>query len=528
MKVDDYIEDFSLAEATRRHARRRPDEPALVFETLTLTYAQLDTESSRAANALKNAGISSGDRVAFIGKNTPEFFTFNYGAAKIGAVMVGINWRLTPHEMDFILDDAEVKILVVDGEYLSHLEAMDLTKSPAIISIGSDGQYQEYSEWIGEQSNEDPGFRPHLDDTAVQVYTSGTTGLPKGVEISHRNLGASFWAWTQINGLTSKGVVLHVLPMFHIGGSSAAYMGLWVGCTNVVRRELEPSDMLTSISKYRVTHIMAVPAILQMLPALSGAADMDFSSVELIQYGASAISEEVLNSTIDLFGCPLLQTYGLTEATGPVSYLPPEDHDPQGTRAHLMRSAGKALPGTELRIVGPDGADMPDGETGEIWTRSQQNMKGYWKNPEATRAAFPEGRSDDGVGWMATGDAGALEEGYLYIRDRVKDMIISGGENIYPAEIENVLMSHPSVADTAVIGIPSEKWGESPKAFIVSVPGEFTKIADIMSFCEQRLARYKLPVAIDFIEEIPRNASGKIQKVELRKPYWQNLNRMIN
>lgn len=528
MKVADDIQGFSLADGPRRHARLQPDAPALVFEDLTLTYREFDADSSRAANALKAEGVSAGDRVAFIGKNVPEFFTFNYGAAKINAVMVGVNWRLTPREMAFILDDAEVKIVVVDAEYLSYLDKMELPRKPLIVAIGGDRHYQQYGAWIASQSEQDPNVKVDPDDTAVQVYTSGTTGLPKGAEISHRNIGASLWAWSQINGITSKGVILHVLPMFHIGGSSAAYLGLWIGCQNVVRLELDPEDMLASIAEHSVTHIMAVPAILQMFPSLPGAADLDLSSVELVQYGASPISEDVLNATIDLFGCPLLQTYGLTEATGPVTYLPPDDHDPTGPRAHLMRSAGKPLPGTEVRIVGADGKDMPEGEVGEIWSRSHQNMKGYWKNPEATADAFPEGRDADGLGWMATGDAGAMEEGYIFIRDRVKDMIISGGENIYPAEIENVLMSHPRVADVAVIGIPSEKWGESPLAVIVASTDEPPTAEQIIEYCAERLARYKIPKSIKFTEEIPRNPSGKIQKVELRKPYWAGSARSIN
>lgn len=528
LKVDEFLTGFNLAEGVRKNARARPNAPALVFENQTISYQELDTQSSRAANALKDAGIKAGDRVAFLGKNIPEYFSFHYGAAKLNAVLVGINWRLTPSEMSFIVNDAEVKVLVVDNEYQDYIGNMDLRDNPLIFTIPGSGNFPDYNDWIAGQSDIDPKTKTDLGDTAVQVYTSGTTGLPKGAELSHRNIGACIWAWTQINGLTSDGVILHVLPMFHIGGSSAAYMGLWMGCANIVRRELDPQDMLSSIAKFSVTHIMAVPAILQMFPALPGVSDLDLSSVELVQYGASPISEDVLNSTIDLFDCPLLQTYGLTEATGPVTHLKPDEHEPGGPRAHLMRSAGRAIPGTEVRVVGPDGKDMPEGEVGEIWCRSHQNMKGYWKNPQATAEAFPKGHAADGLGWMATGDAGALENGYLFIRDRIKDMIISGGENIYPAEIENVLMSHPDIADTAVIGVPSEKWGETPLAFVVSNGGKELSIEDVIAYCEDKLARYKLPKSIEFIAEIPRNASGKIQKTQLRRPYWKGHKRGIN
>lgn len=522
------LSGYSLAEAPRQHVRERPDKPALVFENSTLTYREFDSLSSQAANALRAAGIGAGDRVAFIGKNVPEYFPFTYGAAKINAVSVGVNWRLTPHEISLILEDAEVKLIVVEAEFLGHLDSINLSRNPKIVSVGGDGKQTEFSTWISEQSDIDPGIKPDLDDTAVQVYTSGTTGKPKGAELTHRNLGASFLAFSTITNINSESIPLNVLPMFHIGGSSGAFLGLWCGCTSIIHRELDPAKMLTAIAEHGVTNLMVVPAVLQQFPLIPGARDLDFSSVKLVNYGASPISEDVLNSAIDLFGCPLLQSYGMTEATGPITHLPPEDHDPRGPRAHLMRSAGRPVPGTEIRILRKDGTDANEGEVGEIFTRSYQTMKGYWKNSEATDKAFPKGRDADGRGWMATGDAGAIEDGYLFIRDRVKDMIISGGENIYPAEIENTLMSHPSVADVAVIGIPSERWGESPLAVIVPEAGHDPSAEDIIAFCGERLARYKLPVAVKNVAEIPRNASGKIQKVALRKPYWGGKERAIN
>ncbi len=528
MTVPEAIPGYSLAETPRRHVRQRPDAPALVFEDVTLTYGDFDKACSRVANAFKASGIAEGDRVAFLGKNIPEYFTFAFGAAKIGAVTVGVNWRLAPPEIDFILDHGEVKLLVIDKEYLGHLDVLKLAGNPIILTVGGDGTHPEFADWMADHSNDDPGFVPHPDDTAMQVYTSGTTGKPKGVEITHRNLGASFAPFIQITGLSSDSVTLQVLPMFHIGGSMGAYLGLWCGSTNVVQREINPADMLPAVAKHRVTNIMSVPAVLQMFPAVPGAQQLDLSSVKLINYGASPISQDVLDSTMELFGCPLTQTYGLTESCGLVSYLPPEDHDPTGPRAHLMRSAGKPTPGAEIKIVGPDGKEMPEGETGEIWTRSYQNMKGFWKDPEATAAVFPEGRDADGLGWLATGDAGAMEGGYLFIKDRVKDMIVSGAENIYPAEIENVLMSHPDIADTAVIGIPSEKWGETPLAFVVAENGYELDSEDIIAYCAERLARYKLPSKIEFVKEIPRNPSGKILKVELRKPYWKGHERAVN
>ncbi len=329
-------------------------------------------------------------------------------------------------------------------------------------------------------------------------------------------------------GLTSDSVMLHVLPMFHIGGSGVAIVGLMRGTTNVVHRDVDPGRIFADIPAHGVTAAFMVPALLQVLPIIPGASDVDFSSLEQILYGASPITEEALVSSMALLKCDHAQVYGLTETTGVVTWLAPEDHDPGGPRANLLRAAGKPIPGVEVRIVDDAGNDVHDGEVGEIWVRTHQNLKGYWRNDEATDAAFPEGRDDDGLGWFSTGDAGYMDDGYLFIHDRVKDMIVSGGENVYPAEIENAIISHPEVADVAVVGIPSERWGESPLALIVPVEGTDPSQEDIIAHCEERLARFKLPSKVERIDAIPRNPSGKILKVELRKPYWEGRERAVN
>ncbi|MDG2262706.1 MAG: AMP-binding protein, partial [Actinomycetota bacterium] len=267
----------------------------------------------------------------------------------------------------------------------------------------------------------------------------------------------------------------------------------------------------------------------QVLPMIPGASDVDYSSLETIFYGASPITEEVLISSMALLKCPHAQAYGLTETTGVVTWLPPEDHDPGGPRSHLLRSAGTPVDGVELRIVDQEsGQDLGENEVGEIWVRTVQNLKSYWKNPEATLEVFPEGRDAEGFGWFTTGDAGYMQDGYLFIHDRVKDMIVSGGENVYPAEIENAIMAHEGIADVAVIGVPSERWGESPLALVIPVEGADPSQEDIIAHCAERLARFKLPTAVERIEAIPRNPSGKILKVELRKPYWEGHDRAVN
>lgn len=519
----------TLADITRTQARELPDKPAVICDDRTLTYAELDLECCRVANALITAGVGSQDRVGFIGKNISEYFTLTFGAAKINAVTVAVNWRLAPPEMGYILDNAEANVVLVEDEFLGHLDGMDLPRNPLIVAIGDAGDHVEYGAWIDGQPTTDPAYPSDEEDTGMQLYTSGTTGLPKGAELSNKNFFAIVGPLSEMVGLSADSVILHVLPLFHIGGSGVATVGLYNGCTNVVHRDVDPARIFTDIPGHKITFAFMVPALLQVLPMIPGASDVDFSSLDKIFYGASPITEEVLIASMALLKCPHAQAYGLTETTGVVTFLPPEDHDPGGPRAKLLRSAGKPAPGVEVRIVDTDaGTDLPDGEVGEIWVRTVQNLKGYWRNPEATAECFPEGRDENGLGWFTTGDAGYLEDGYLYIHDRVKDMIVSGGENVYPAEIENALMAHESVADVAVIGIPSEQWGETPLALIIPVEGTDPSEEELIAHCRERLAGFKCPSAVERIDVIPRNPTGKILKKELRKPYWEGRDRQVN
>ena len=520
---------FCLADITRRQAAERPNKAALICDDRTLTYAELDAECNQVANALIEASVGSQDRVGFIGKNVSEYFTYTFGAAKLNAVTVALNWRLAPPEMAYILDNAEVKVILIDAEFVTHLERMELPRKPAIIVMGGSDSRLTYEDWIAGKSSDDPNYPVSLDDTGVQLYTSGTTGLPKGAELSNRNFGSIMEPISEMIRLTTDSVVLHVLPLFHIGGSGVAIAGLYNGATNIVHRDVDPARIFADIPKHKITTGFMVPALLQILPSIPGASEVDYSSLEVIFYGASPITEEVLIASMALLKCPHAQAYGLTETTGIVTWLPPEDHDPGGPRAKLLRSAGKPIPGVELRIVDQGtGQDVAEGEVGEIWVKTVQNLKGYWRNPKATEEVFPEGRDADGLGWFTTGDAGYLDEGYLYIHDRVKDMIVSGGENVYPAEIENAIMAHEGVADVAVIGIPSDRWGESALALIVPAEGADPTQEEIIAHCAKRLARFKLPTVVKRIDEIPRNPSGKILKVELRAPYWEGRDRRVN
>jgi long-chain acyl-CoA synthetase len=515
---------MSLADMIRSQAQKIGDHIAFTFEGRDVTYEELDVVSNRVANALRADGVARGDRVAFLDKNTLELFELVFGAAKIGAVVCPVNWRLAPAEVAHIVNDAHAKVLVVGQELFGTLDTCesDLTSDPRILTVGAHPRHVEYSAWRDAHRDADPNLETSVDDVVVQFYTSGTTGLPKGAMLTSRNLGALVPAVSDALGLDEDIVSLVTMPLFHVAGAGWALFGLMAGAHNVMLRDVDLGAILDAIPTYGVTHSVFVPAVLQFLLATPGVETTDFSSLRLITYGASPISEQVLVASMDRFGCGFVQAYGLTETSGGVVLLHPEDHDPGGPLAHRLRAAGRPIPGVEVRIVGADGGTVPTGEIGEVWIRSPSTMVGYWNKPEATADAM----TDDG--WFRSGDAGRLDDdGYLYIEDRVKDMIITGGENVYPAEVESVLMSNPSVADAAVISVPDERWGETVKAIVVPAPGVAPDADELISWCRARLAGYKCPTSVDWTETLPRNPSGKILKRELREPYWEGRERQV-
>jgi long-chain acyl-CoA synthetase len=518
-----------LSDILRKHAAERPDKTALVFGDRRWSYTDLRAESARVARALLAEGVAPQEHVAVLDKNAPEYFTFLFGAAMVNAVTLAVNWRLAPPEMEYILNDAEARVLLVGEEFLGHLEKMKLETVRRIVVVGAGGGHASYADWIAAHEPVEPEVPSAPGDTCYQLYTSGTTGLPKGVELTNRNLLSAMRVGGKEWSFDADSVNLVAMPLFHIAGSGWGLAGFHAGGTNVLLREVDPAAILRSIPEHRVTNALFVPAVLQVLIGMPNAGDVDFSSLRSVVYGASPISEAVLVGAMKTMGCGFVQVYGLTETTGAISALAPEDHDPQGPRAHLLRSAGRPWGDVEIRIVDAEtGRDLPDEQVGEIWIRSVQNMRGYWKNAKATDEVFPEGRDGKGLGWFRSGDAGYLRDGYIFIHDRVKDMIVSGGENVYPAEIENVLMGHPAVADAAVIGVPSEKWGETVKAILVPAAGADFTDREILDWCRERLARYKCPTSVERMASLPRNPSGKLLKTVLREPYWKGRARRVN
>ncbi len=512
-----------LADISRHWAEKAPDRLALTAGDQSWTYGEIDREAQQVAQGLIDLGVGAGSRIAYLDKNTPEYFMHLFGGAKLNAVSVAVNWRLASPEMQYIIVDAEAAVLFVGPDFLGHLVKMDLPTVEKVVVLGDPGDsgFQSYAEWVAGYDAIEPEVEIAGSDTCYQLYTSGTTGLPKGVELTNDNFMGTMDTGRAAWNFDSSAVNLVAMPLFHIAGSGWALAGMVNGAHTVMTREVNPIEIIDLIPKFGITHALLVPAVLQFVLGVPGASDADFSTMRSLVYGASPISEAVLVGSMALFGCDFMQAYGLTETTGGVVQLDPEDHDPGGERAHLLRAAGKPWGDVELRIVSPDTLeDVPDGKVGEVWVRSKQVMKGYWKNQRATDEAIVDG-------WFRTGDAGYLRGGYLYIHDRVKDMIVSGGENIYPAEIENALMRHDGVADVAVIGVPSDQWGETVKAMVVRSDPTLTD-DDLMEFAREHLAGYKCPRSVDWIDELPRNPSGKVLKTEIRAPFWEGQDRQVN
>ena len=523
---------YTVAGLIRHWARRQPDHEMLVLGGLRRTWGEEFDLACRVAHAALRDGLDVGDRIAFLDRNGMAYFDFLFGGSLIGAVNVAVNWRLAPAEMAAIIDDSEAPLLAVHTDYLEALASMPggLPAVRRIVVVGdagdpcADPRSLPFTSWIEGCPADDPGHVGPPDEVSMQLYTSGTTGLPKGVMLTNANLSTAISEAGKTFSITDDTVSLVAMPLFHIGGSGWALCAMSRGGRSIILRDVDPALLLDLVATERITEMFVVPAVLMMLLVTPSLATTDLSSLRLIFYGASPISEDVLVKCMAAFGCGFCQVYGMTETTGAITALPFEDHDPDGPRRGLLRSAGKPHDSVELRVVDPDTGKVADaGEVGEIWTRSPYNMAGYWGKHDETA------RTIDADGWLRTGDAGYFDAGgYLYLHDRIKDMVVSGGENIYPAEVENVLLSHPAVVDAAVIGVPDEKWGETVKAIVVLAPGATLDEADVIAHCRVELAHYKCPTSVEEVEALPRNPSGKILKRELRAPYWAGKQRSIN
>ncbi len=518
----------TLGDITRYHARLRGDAPAIVFEGRATSWLTLDAGASRVANALIAAGVRPGDRIGYLGKGIDEFFELMFGVAKAGAVIVPVQWRLASAEVEQIVRDAGVRCLFLDTEQLEKLAALRAVIPPDTLVVAMEhggADLPRYQDWRDAAHGTDPAISVDPAGVALQLYTSGTTGLPKGVMLSHRNILSGrregMRARMPWNEWLEDDVNLVALPVGHIGGVGWGIVGFFNGATSIVQREFVPAQVLEAIEHQGVSKMFVVPTALHLLLMQPRVRLIDYSRLRHILYGASPIALDLLREATEVFGCGFCQQYGMTETSGTIVYLPPEDHDPAGNRR--MRSAGIPMPGVEIRVVDADTRrPLPSGAVGEVETRSIANMVGYCNRPDATAATI------DADGWLRTGDAGYLDEdGYLYIHDRFKDMIVSGAENVYPAEVENAVYGHPAVQEVAVVGVPDEKWGEAVKAIVVLKPGVTADPQDIIAFARTRIAGFKVPKSVDFVTALPRGPSGKILRRVLREPFWAGRERRV-
>lgn len=509
-----------IFDAIREFAASRGESTALIYGDRLSSYAELAQRIDRVAAGLSSLGLKPQSRVAILTGNNDYFFEIWLGAALGGFVLTPINARLAPPEVLYIVNDSEAEVLFVDGPFKPLVEniAGDLPNVRHIISLDIHSQWPLYTKWRDEQSCSTFDAIGDPADTMVQMYTSGTTGFPKGVELNHTSVLACTRGMMGLTEWKPGEVVLVTAPLFHTAGSAWANSALQSGGTAVLLRETTPASILNAFEENRVTEVLLVPAVIQMLLQSPERENKDLSSLQRILYGASPISVPVLRQAIETFGCEFEQGYGLTETVGPVAMLYREDH----RKDDKLRSCGKAIPGCEIRVVDPKGKDCAPDDVGEIVVSGVQIMNGYWKRPDDTKAAIRDG-------WFHTGDAGFFDaDGYLYIHDRLKDMIVSGAENVYPAEVERALQDCPGIVDVAVIGIPDVQWGEAVKAVVVTEAGTTVSENDVIEFARSKIAGYKCPKSVDIVDAIPRNPSGKILKKELRAPYWEGHERRVS
>lgn len=520
------ISEFdSIADLLRNRASSSPDLIAIECEDRTTTRASLDRRASQVAQGLKEVLERPGDRAAVLDSNSDTFFELLFGAAKANRVLVPINTRLVPSEMAHVLNDSGAELLFVGAEFLQAAAVLQQS-CPAVRRIvalgGADHGWDDYVSWRDRQPASDPRIAVHRSDVILLCYTSGTTGTPKGAQLTHENLLANAPLLQQEYGSSpATDVGLVCMPLFHVSGSLWALSCFHADVRIVILRRLTPTDLLATIANRRVTKALLVPVVIQMLLDAPGRDAYDLSSLDFVLYGASPISAALLRRAMETLTCHFGQVYGLTETSGAVTYLAPQDHDADNPRR--LGSCGKPLRHVEIRIVDERGGEVREaGRIGEIVCRSAQTMKGYWNSPAETASVLRDG-------WLHTGDAGFFDEdGYLYIHDRLKDMIISGGENIYPAEVERALAGHPVVADVAVIGVPDAQWGEAPKALVVKKGGQHATAEELIEFCRGRIASYKIPRSVEFVDVLKRNPAGKLLKHELRAPYWAGRTRKVN
>lgn len=507
------------------HVQREPDKIALVNPTAALTYRQLEERSNQIAHGLKSLGLPPGSRVAYLGQEHLQYYELIFACAKSQLVIVPINWRLTAVEVQHILADSGTAVLVCHPQQLGILEEVRprLSELRHVFVTGKNTDYASFDCWAELFPVASAACGASADDPVAQLYTSGTTGLPKGVVLAHRSffkvrdaLLAANCSW--IDWRPDDRAFIGI-PGFHVGGLWWSMQAFNAGVTCVSVPTFSASLAVRLIEQLQITTLCVVPAMIQMMLGEKGASVEAFRSVRKVVYGGSPISEPLLEQALSIMQAEFAQIYGLTETGNTAVCLPPEAHV---AGSPTMKAAGRPYPGFQIKIIDGDGNELQRGEIGEVCINTPARMLEYWNKPEETARTL-QGE------WIHTGDAGYVSaDGYLYICDRIKDVIIVAGENVYPAEVEKAIMMHPAVLDAAVIGVPDERWGEGVVAYVVPEASSQIIISDVIAFLRKRMADFKVPKHFELIDAIPRNPSGKILRRVLRDPKWASRERQVN
>jgi long-chain acyl-CoA synthetase len=513
-----------------RAARLHGPKSALIHGERSVTYIELSRRVGGLGAALAGLGVAPGGRVGVLAENSLAHAEWWLGVPTFGRVLVDLNHRLTLEELAYMIDDSALELLMLGGERVELGNAL-LARCSSLRALIHEGpgpcpdEWLAYEELITQEPAMPPGLAEH--ELATISYTGGTTGRPKGVMLSHGNLLANARHNLVATGHRHDDRFLHIPPMFHVAGTSNLFAATWVGATQVILPGFDAAAVAETIERERITHAVLVPTMLDMFLRVLDQRATDLSSLRNLQYAASPISPELQRRAMERLPCDLAQFYGMTETAPTVTHCTPEDHrrgaageEPYRTR---LRSMGAPVPGVQVQVRDEHGRELPGGEIGEIWVRGPNVMLGYWRRPDATAAALVDG-------WYRSGDAAyADRDGYLYMVDRLKDMVITGGENVYSVEVESALLEHPSVLEAAVFGVPDPHWGEAVQAVVVCAPGEDASAGELSAHCRGRLAGFKIPRAIELrATPLPKSGAGKVLKRELREPHWAGEQRRVS
>jgi fatty-acyl-CoA synthase len=524
-----------LTETLTKALKLFPQKQAIVCGGRRWTYQEFCTRINQLSHCLKGFGIKKGDKVAILHPNCHAFLEAYYAIPQIGAISVPLNYRLSPREIAFILKDSESRILIADSMFKNQvdpirgeirgIERILWTGGPQELNNPIDLNYEKVLEQAEFSALPDPPING--EDIAQIYYTSGTTGRPKGVMLSHKNVATHALGTIAEIHLKDCDVWIHVAPLFHLADAWATWAVTWVGGTHVLVREFDAKVVLESIQREKVTLTNLIPTMLNLMVNHPDVGKFDYSSLRVLLSGGAPIAPEVVRKIVETFKCDYIQTYGMTETSPYLTLSILKEHLKKLSNEDQLRfksKTGREFIGVDLRVVNEQGKEIKkdEKEVGEIIVKGDIVTKGYWKLPEETKKLIKEG-------WLYTGDMAVIdEEGYVTIVDRKKDMILTGGENVYSTEVENVLYMHPAILECAVVGVPDQKWGEAVKGIVVLKPGQKATGQEIIQFCKERMTHYKAPKSIDFIEALPRTGSGKIHKKGLRDKYWEGYEKKVH